>query len=253
MLDVSTLGETASSPSSLSPRAVLSLLEGGDIHLEGRIAWSSNVTFLATLQRGAVEALAVYKPRRGERPLWDFAQGTLCLREVAAYQVSEALGWALVPPTVLRDGPYGLGSLQFFVAADPEENYFTFRDDLPEAVARLALFDAVTNNADRKAGHCLLDPQGHMWAIDNALTFHVEPKLRTVIWDLAGEPIPPRLVDELRRLDGALKQRHRLWTALRELLTEEEMAALSQRLRRLLRQPRFPEPRDQRSLPWPLI
>jgi hypothetical protein len=250
---VSTPGENDSSPQFLSLETVLPLLVDGDIRLEGRIPWSSNATFLVTLQQDALEALAVYKPRRGERPLWDFAPGTLCLREVAAYRVSEALGWGLVPPTVLRDGPYGLGSLQFFVTADPEENYFTFRDDLPEAVARLALFDAVTNNADRKAGHCLLDEQGHMWAIDNALTFHVEPKLRTVIWDLAGELIPPLLVDELRRLQARLEQGGQLWNALRALLTGEETTALVRRLRRLLRQRRFPEPGTGRSLPWPLV
>jgi hypothetical protein len=253
MLDVSALSENASSPRSLSPETVLSLLVDGGIRLEGLIPWSSNATFLVTLQQGTLEALAVYKPRRGERPLWDFAQGTLCLREVAAYRVSEALGWALVPPTVLRDGPYGIGSLQFFVTADPDENYFTFRDHLPQAVARLALFDAVTNNADRKAGHCLLDGQGHMWAIDNALTFHVEPKLRTVIWDLAGEPIPPLLLDELRRLQAALEEEDQLWAGLYELLTEEEMTALVRRLRRLLRHRRFPEPGDGRSVPWPLV
>ncbi len=253
MLQAATLDASTSPELLLDQETALSLLSEGDLVVEGQVAWSSNITLLATLRKGPLESLAIYKPQRGERPLWDFAQGTLCLREVAAYRVSKALGWALVPPTVLRSGPYGLGSVQFFVAADPDENYFTFREQQPLAVARLALFDALANNADRKAGHCLLDSQGQVWAIDNALTFHVEPKLRTVIWDLAGEPIPPDLLEPLRSLLAGLEAGQEGAPALEELLTQPEIQALQRRLRRLLRKRRFPQPGPGRSVPWPLV
>jgi hypothetical protein len=253
MLEPATLDENAPAGELLDPQRARSLLAEGELRIEGQIAWSSNVTFLVTVHSDAHETLAVYKPRRGERPLWDFRHGTLCLREMAAYLLSEALGWQLVPPTVLREGPYGLGSVQFFVVADPEENYFTFRDQHPEAIARVALFDALANNADRKAGHCLLDSFDHVWAIDNALTFHVEPKLRTVIWDLAGQPIPPDLLPPLRGLEAALQAPSDLPSALGELLRREEIEALQERAGRLLRRRRFPEPGPGRSVPWPLV
>ncbi len=144
--------------------------------------------------------LAIYKPQRGERPLWDFPSGTLGRREVATYLVAEAVGWGLVPPTVLREGPYGSGSVQLFVEAQEEIHFFTIQDDARYAddLRRLAALDVICNNADRKAGHCLVDVDGRLWAIDNALTFHVDPKLRTVIWDFAGTPLPARIGSDLR-------------------------------------------------------
>src|SRR5437762_146841 len=129
------------------------LLEGGDIELLGRMPWSSNATFLVKLDHAGAESLAIYKPRRGERPLWDFPRGTLCQREVAAYHVSAALGWELVPPTILREGPHGPGSLQFYIDVDPEQHYFTFRDECAAGARRIAAFDVLINNADRKSGH----------------------------------------------------------------------------------------------------
>jgi uncharacterized repeat protein (TIGR03843 family) len=167
----------------LTPDRILCLLSEGEIEVEGLIPWSSNATLLVTVQDAELSTLAVYKPQRGERPLWDFTHGTLGMREVAAYLVCEALDWGFIPPTVLRQGPHGLGSVQFFVHAQEDAHFFTiqefavYTDDL----MRLAAFDVVANNADRKSGHCLLDHDGRLWAIDNALTFHAEPKLRTVI------------------------------------------------------------------------
>ena len=152
----------------------------------GQILSSSNYAFLARVDDGELQALAVYKPRRGEVPLWDFAPGTLCMREVAAYVLSHALGWPLIPPTVLRDGSYGPGVVQLYIEADVDAHYFTFREERRADLVPVALFDIVTNNADRKGGHLLLDRDSRIWAIDHALTFHAEPKLRTVIWDFAG-------------------------------------------------------------------
>jgi uncharacterized repeat protein (TIGR03843 family) len=177
------------------PRAAVStpleLLARGEITVKGRLPWASNATFLVEVTRGRATTLAVYKPQRGERPLWDFPRG-LHRREVAAYHLSEALGFGVVPPTLAREGPYGAGSLQLFVDAEFEEHYFTLRER-PEqraALTQLCAFDLVANNADRKSGHCLLGRDGRLYAIDNGLCFHAEPKLRTVVWDFAGEPVP---------------------------------------------------------------
>ena len=239
----------------LTQECVLHLLTEGEIEVEGLIPWSSNVTLLVTVRDGDVALLAVYKPQRGERPLWDFPFGTLPLREVAAYLLSEALGWGLVPPTVLREGPHGLGSLQFFVHARDEEHFFTIEDDPAYAddLKRLAAFDVVANNADRKSGHCLVDEQGRLWAIDNALTFHDEPKLRTVIWDFAGRPLPAAIKNDLQALQETLAEGSPLSQALAQLLSEPELAALRRRLRRLIRAGRFPEPGPGRPVPWPLV
>ena len=139
-----------------------------------------------------VRGLAVYKPRRGEAPLYDFPDGTLYRREFAAYVVSEAIGWHLVPPTVIRDGPYGVGTAQLFIDAQPKRNYFTLREDRSDDLKPMAAFDVFANNADRKGAHCLLDPEDRIWGIDHGLTFNVDYKLRTVIWDFSGQPVSPR-------------------------------------------------------------
>jgi hypothetical protein len=240
---------------SLAKAHVLSLLAGGQIAVEGLIPWSSNATLLVTVRHGELASLAVYKPERGEAPLWDFAPGTLGKREVAAYLVCEALGWGLVPPTVLRDGPVGPGSVQLFIDAREDSHYFTIRgsgnhvDDL----MRLAAFDAVTNNADRKSGHCLLDREGRLWAIDNALTFHAEPKLRTVIWDFSGLPLPQGVLDDLFLLQKDLQEETNLSRSLSCALGEDERTALRRRVERLIRSGRFPEPGPGRAVPWPLV
>lgn len=241
--------------SALPSERVLRLLSEGQIEIKGPIPWSSNTTLLVTIHDDELSTLAVYKPQRGERPLWDFAFGSLGMREVAAYLVSEALGWGLVPPTVLRRGPEGPGSVQLFVHALDGAHYFAIQEDARyrEDLQRLAAFDVVVNNADRKSGHCLVDHEGHLWAIDNSLTFHLEPKLRTVIWDFAGQPLPGSILAGLRRLGSALDEGASLMRTLAQLLSQGEMAALGRRLERLIGAGRFPEPGPGRSVPWPLV
>lgn len=239
----------------LTLERILSLLAEGEIEVEGLIPWSSNATLLVTVRDDDLATLAVYKPQRGERPLWDFPYGTLGMREVAAYLVCQALGWEFIPPTVLRQGPHGLGSVQFFVHAQDDVHFFTIQDETTHARAlkRLAAFDVIANNADRKSGHCLVDRQGRLWAIDNALTFHAEPKLRTVIWDFAGQPLPAGVITDLQGLQDALSGGSALGQALEHLLSESELAALRRRLRQLVRRGRFPEPGPGRPVPWPLV
>jgi len=235
---------------------VLRLLSEGVVEVEGLIPWSSNATLLVTVRDGDESTLAIYKPQRGERPLWDFPHGSLGRREVATYLLAEELGWGLVPPTVLRDGPYGSGSVQWFVEAQEEANFFTIQDDASYAqdLKRLAALDVICNNADRKAGHCLVDWEGGLWAIDNALTFHVEPKLRTVIWDFAGTPLPARIVSDLTRLVDLLAMPgEALGRALQRLLSKEEVASLARRVHDLIGAMRYPEPGPWRAVPWPLV
>jgi len=225
------------------------LLLTGEVEVKGRIPWSSNGTFLVSV-RAPDEMLAIYKPARGERPLWDFPRG-LWKREVAAYQLAKSLGWDMVPCTIAReDGPFGPGSLQLFVEADPEEHYFTLlgQPQHDADLRRIGAFDLVANNADRKSGHCLLDAEGRIWAIDNGLCFHAEPKLRTVIWDFAGERVSPDLLEALRPLSlGEVP------ASLGDLLEQEETDALVARAAALTREPRFPSPRTEYHYPWPLI
>jgi hypothetical protein len=214
---------------------------------------ASNYTFLARCTSGAEELLAIYKPRRGEIPLWDFPEGTLHRREVAAYEVARALGWPNVPPTVLRDGPEGEGSAQLFIDADPNEHFFTLGADRSEDFRRVALFDLVVNNADRKAGHCLLDDDGAIWVIDHGVCFSDEPKLRTVIWGFAGEPIPASLRVDLQRARAALAPGGSLRHRLGLLLAPGEVRATEARLDTLLRRGTFPAPGPGRPYPWPPI
>lgn len=228
----------------------IEVLAAGEVEVLGRMPWSSNATFLATVSLAGDGLHAIYKPVRGERQLWDFPRG-LARREVAAYVVSEALGWHLVPSTLLRhDAPLGLGSLQQFVWGDMEQHYFTLLEDERhhERFRQLAVFDIVCNNTDRKSGHCLLRDDGTVWAIDNGLCFAVEPKLRTVIWDFAGDPIPLGWRADLERLAGDPPE------PLSRLLDEEELEALCRRARRLAANARLPDPNPyDRPYPWPLV
>ncbi len=237
----------------LTPEAYRELLARGDIDVVGRVAWSSNAALLVTVEHDGVQTLAVYKPEQGERPLWDFPDGTLCRREVAAYQLSEALGWGIVPVTVLRDGPFGVGSLQRFVDHDPDEHYFTLLEDHVEDFLRFAVFDVIANNADRKGGHCLREREtSRIYGIDHGLTFHVGPKLRTVIWDFAGESVPRPLLGAVERLCGALDGA--LGDEFGGLLHPVEVDAMRRRIDGLLTDPRLPAPDEgYHSVPWPMI
>ena len=228
---------------------VEAFLRESRLRVLGMIPWGSNATFLALAQGEALTGLVIYKPRAGETPLWDFPPGTLCLREYAAYRVSEALGWSLVPPTVLRDGPHGFGMVQLFIPADPEETYFTLRGRFVDQFHRLVVFDVITNNADRKAGHVLRDERDHIWAIDHGITFHADHKLRTVIWDFAGQPIPEAILRDVARLLADQD----LQAELERLLSPAEVEAFWRRVERVLETRMFPHPGPGRAVPWPLV
>lgn len=234
----------------ISDGRALEVLALGDIAVLGRMPWSSNATFLVTVTLGDDATHAIYKPVRGERPLWDFPHG-LARREVAAYVLSEHLAWGLVPATLLRhDAPLGEGSVQHFVWGDAQEHYFTLleREALHPRFRQLAAFDIVANNTDRKSGHCLLRDDGTIWAIDNGLCFSVEPKLRTVIWEFGGDPLPVDWRDDLRRLVAEPPE------PLTRLLDDEELAATLRRATGLADRGSLPHlPEDRRPYPWPLV
>ena len=231
----------------------LELLRTGDIEVLGLLPFSSNYVFLSKVTAEGDELLAVYKPQRGERPLWDFPAGTLAAREVAAYEVSAALGWGIVPDTVLReDAPLGPGSLQVFIEHDPERHFFHLMDDHGDVLKRFAAFDIVVNNADRKGGHVIEGPDGHIWGVDHGLTFNLEPKLRTVIWGFAGESLS-ELADDLRRAGESLRPTGELFARLRELLSSEEATETSARLDHLVAAGEFPAPEGPFAMPWPLV
>lgn len=218
--------------------------------MAGRIPWSSNATFLVEVRAQAGCLRAIYKPARGERPLWDFPRG-LWRREVAAYELAQQLGWGIVPETVgRRDGPLGPGSLQRWVEADEEEHYFTLleRPEYLPALRMVAAFDIVANNADRKGGHLLVGTDGQLWAIDHGLCFHAENKLRTVMWDFAGEKVPDELLDALAPLASG-----DVPGTLEGLLKESELSALVARARRLRKARRYPTPTSRWPYPWPLV
>lgn len=229
----------------------LEVLGRGSVEVLGLLPHASNYTFLARVRDDGDEMLAVYKPTRGERPLWDFPPGTLAARERAAFLVSENAGFGIVPATVVRDdAPLGPGSLQQFVEHDPERHYFVLMHERPDDFGGFAAFDVVVNNADRKGGHVLEDRDGRLWGVDHGVTFHIEDKLRTVIWAFADEPIGS-VARHLERLAAALDEG--LGTELGKLLSPEEAEATRRRVADLLESGRFPAPRDDRPLPWPLI
>jgi len=242
--------ERPSSATGLIPPA----LTEGRIELLGLLPNASNAAFLVRCRSEGDERFAVYKPRRGETPLWDFPEGTLHRREGAAYVVAQALGWPNVPPTVLRDGPEGPGSVQLFVRFRTGEHYFTLQDARPEDFRRIALFDLAVNNADRKAGHCLLGEDDRIWVIDHGVCFSEEPKLRTVIWEFLDEPIPEPDRRDLERLALGLVPGAPLAADLERLLDPDEVAALRDRVRHLAALERFPGPEPgTRPYPWPPI
>lgn len=228
----------------------LPLLQTGTIELVGQLLGSSNETFLVQIDDGVGQALAIYKPELGERPLRDFEPG-LYRRERAAYLLSVALEWEMVPTTVIRDdGPLGCGSLQRFVEHDRTQHYFTLvgtGDAIDEALRRMALFDVITNNTDRKSGHVLLGVDGHIWGIDHGLCFAAPFKLRTVIWDFSGEQIDDGLLEDIAPLAEAVPEE------VAELLHPVEVRALRQRVATLLAIGEYPMDTSGMRFPWPLV
>jgi hypothetical protein len=230
------------------------LRELPDVSVLGLLHGASNYTFLVRLAPHPPSGLrAVYKPARGESPLWDFEAGTLYRREVAAYELSKVLGWPRIPPTVVRrSAPQGAGAMQLFIEADGR-HFLGQSRSRRDTWIRVALFDVIVNNADRKSGHCLFDADDNVWVIDHGLTFHVEEKLRTVIWDFAGQPLPGEMCGDV---EGALveMERGRLGDTIRGLIGAAEVRALKRRLRGVL-DPRwrFPEPTSGWSIPWPPV
>lgn len=214
------------------------------------VPWGSNYTFAVVLvdpqgERG--ETIAIYKPRAGEAPLWDFPSGTLYQREYASYVLSRRLGWQFIPLTVIRDGPHGIGTVQLYVEPEQESHYFAFREQHADDLRRMAVFDLVTNNADRKAGHCFRGKDDQrIWGIDHGLTFHVHPKLRTVIWDFCGEPIAGQLVEDLIRVytDDTFV------AALRPHLEALEIEALRGRIARIVEEGVYPDITSRRDIPY---
>ncbi len=226
----------------------------GDIEIEGRMPYSSNATFLVHVSANGASHPAIYKPTRGERPLWDFEPG-LHRREVATYLLSEYLGLGVIPPTVLRDGPLGEGSVQWFVVADHSQHYFTIHEthpDLHDRLRAMALLDVLANNTDRKSGHVLLIPErdgepASVWGIDNGLCFAAESKLRTVIWEFGDEEIPEPWLERV----GTLCDRVPLEVAT--LLADDEVDALRRRADWCVTHRRFPTDPSGRRYPWPLV
>jgi hypothetical protein len=236
--------------------ATLELLRDGVIDIAGRVIGSSNNALLVTVAcpgPGPLEALAaIYKPTAGERPLDDFPDGTLTRREVAAWEVSEASGWDIVPPTVLRDGPFGEGMVQLWIRVDDAVDPVALVVDEDERLRPIAVFDAAVNNTDRKAGHLLPVPGGHVYGVDHGVTFSPVPKLRTVLWAWRGEPLRDEELEVLRTLRACLDDD--LGARLRSLLSPLEVAATTRRIDRLLDTGVFPQPDPRRpALPWPPV
>lgn len=231
----------------------LAMLRAGRLEVEGRLVEASNATLYCSVSHDGVEAACVYKPVAGERPLWDFPDGTLAERELAAFEVSAAIGWQIVPPTVYRGGPLGPGMVQLWIDTNDEVDLVELvRQADCDQLRRVAVFDAVINNADRKGGHLLPTRSGHIYGVDHGVTFHVDPKLRTLLWQWAGEPLTEEAVDallELRTgLDGPLGDR------LHELLTTREVRRTARRVDQLLARGIHPLPAaDRPAIPWPPI
>lgn len=231
---------------------MLETLRSGELEVVGRLVGSSNHAMVVRLPGGF---LAVWKPTRGERPLFDFPIGTLTRREVAAHLVSETLGWGIVPPTLLRDGPFGEGMVQLWIDVDPDTDVVAMINDDDPRLRRIAAFDAIVNNTDRKAGHLLPIPGGHLFAVDHGVTFSTVPKLRTVLWAWEGKPFDAEELAGLARVRDALgpaRRRGSLARDLAELIAAREIEATRARVGELLASGRFPSPNpDWPAIPWP--
>lgn len=239
----------------MDKKMILLALQKGELDLQGQFMRGSNYTFSGKLTFEGQTMQVVYKPTRGEQPLWDFPSGSLAKREVAAYLVSEALGWELVPPTIYRrQAPIGPGSLQFYIEHDPKYHYFNFTPEDRQRLKTTVLFDLIINNADRKGSHVLFDSDGHLWLIDHGVCFHVEDKLRTVIWDFAGEPIPVPLQEDCFRFLEQIEPETSFFRQLVEYIRQSEVRAISRRVEELLDSGLFPyPPEDRRVYPWPPV
>lgn len=232
----------------------LPILQNSEIRLAQQIPWGSNHTFLVQIDAGSDNYIkAIYKPRDGERPLVDFPHGTLYKREYATFLIGRALGWPRVPLTVIREGPYGIGSVQLYVPSNPNVTYFDLLEKNTDELRRFAIFDVVVNNYDRKGGHCLHGKDGRIWSIDHGLTFHSIFKMRTVMLEYSEEPIPNTLLKDLETLGNCLESKHRLIETLDDTLTGNEIAALKNRLYTLLEQQILPKIDPRYNLPWPLV
>ena len=252
------MSETAEADLPDGERAALELLERGALEVEGRLVDASNATLFCTIKGGGAEASCVYKPVAGERPLWDFPTGTLAGREVAAYIVSRAAGWNIVPPTVMRDGPFGPGMCQLWIELDDDVDLVALarREDHP-GLREMATFDAVVNNADRKIGHLLPVPDGHLYGCDHGVTFSEDYKLRTVLWQWRGKTLPRHSIAALHRLaDGLSPHGGSGWLTaeLTAHLTGGEVEATRARVSRLLKHRVHPFPPDDwPAIPWPPV
>jgi hypothetical protein len=235
------------------PEKLRELLETGEIEVKGQFTLGSNYTFLVSVKHELQKASAVYKPMRGEQPLWDFPPASLAAREVAAYLVSEAIGFGFVPFTILRDGPFGPGSLQQYIDYNPNYHYFNFTPADRARLRPVALFDLLVNNADRKGSHILVQKRTRkLYLIDHGVCFHEEDKLRTVLWDFAGEPIPEDLLNSLTAFRACLTAGSQVRSSLEEYLLPDEIAVLGRRAEALLANPLFPlPPEDRRAYPYP--
>jgi uncharacterized repeat protein (TIGR03843 family) len=250
---------TSDEPTGLTPARELpvdeamALLEHGELGVEGRLVVASNATLYCSVCLDGVTAACVYKPVAGERPLWDFPDGTLAEREVAAYEVSAATGWLIVPPTVFRSGPLGPGMVQLWIDTDDEVDIRRMiRGTSSDQLRRIAVFDAVINNADRKGGHLLPTRAGHIYGVDHGVSFHAEPKLRTLLWQWSGRPLRTNASDTLRQLQAGLAGD--LGERLAGLLTPREVRGTVRRIEQLLGSGRHPEPSGEwPAVPWPPI
>ncbi|MGI5836940.1 MAG: SCO1664 family protein [Chloroflexota bacterium] len=238
----------------ISQEEASSLLENADIKAYELMPSGSNYTFMVLMSmEGRGDFLAIYKPQRGERPLWDFPQGTLHRREHAAYIASRHLGWPNIPVTVIREGPFGIGSVQLYIPVRRGAELPALQNQQKPDLAEIALFDLLANNADRKAGHCLPGIDGRIWAIDHGLTFNVVPKMRTVLWDYWGKPIPQRLLERLKAFRDNQAQCRSLRSDLETDLQPEEIDAFFNRIEKSLRSKRFPRLDPNRNIPWPIV
>ena len=235
-------------------QAMTRVLLTGNISDCKLILEGSNYTFLVTLENGLNSCQAIYKPKIGENPLWDFPDGTLYKREYSSYLVAQAMCWHFIPCTVVRDGPYGVGSFQQFIQSDQLSDYFSLREEFDSEMKKIALFDYITNNADRKASHFLVDHNNCIWSIDHGLTFHTDPKLRTVVWDFIDQPIQKELLHTLDEFYTRLNQDVTLNQELGQMLHKDELIALKHRTNNLISSGYFPlYDFNRRNFPWPIF